>query len=210
MIEMAYDPDMESHIANLQKIKDDVIISAGVALDSASPDIAVSLAKMGVDTIHFYSGHNGKSRDAKNPLFLKDAIRHVHLALVDAALRNSINLIFSGGIAMAEHVNKAIILGADGVAVDASLLIAMECRVCYNCKKGLACPAKFQEVDAEFGSGRIVNLMGAWRNQILEMLGAMGIREARRLRGEMGRLMLFDDLEKECFEPLFGKKKVFA
>ena len=26
--------------------------------------------------------------------------------------------------------------------------------------------------------------MGAWHSQILEMMGAMGIREARRLRGE--------------------------
>ena len=209
MIEMAFDPEMDTHVAALRKIKEDVIISAGVVLDDQSPEIAVSLAKMGIDTIHFYSGHNGKSRDSKRPRFLRDAIRNVHLALVDNALRNSVNLIFSGGIAMAEHVNKAIILGADGVAVDASLLVAMECRLCYNCKKGLPCPAKLQEVQPESGAGRIVNLMGAWRNQILEMLGAMGIREARRLRGEMGRLMLFDDLEKECFEPLFGEKKVF-
>jgi len=31
---------------------------------------------------------------------------------------------------------------------------------------------------------RIINLMGAWHSQLLEVMGAMGIREARRLRGE--------------------------
>ncbi len=56
---------------------------------------------------------------------------------------------------------------------------------------------------------RIVNLMAAWRNQMLEMLGAMGIREARRLRGEVGRSMWFEDLEKESFAPIFGERKEF-
>ncbi len=50
--------------------------------------------------------------------------------------------------------------------------------------------------------------MGAWRNQILELLGAMGMREVRRLRGEVGRSMWFEDLEKENFGPIFGERKV--
>jgi hypothetical protein len=39
------------------------------------------------------------------------------------------------------------------------------------------------------------------------MLGAMGIREARRLRGEAGRCMFFEDLERAAFGRLFGKRK---
>ena len=35
----------------------------------------------------------------------------------------------------------------------------------------------------------------------------MGIREVRRLRGEMGRAMFFEDLERETFGRLFGKRK---
>jgi hypothetical protein len=42
---------------------------------------------------------------------------------------------------------------------------------------------------------------------MLELLGAMGLREARRLRGEVGRSMWFEDLEKENFSPIFGKRK---
>jgi hypothetical protein len=34
----------------------------------------------------------------------------------------------------------------------------------------------------------------------------MGLREVRRLRGEMGRAMLFQDLEQEIFAPLFGQR----
>ena len=34
------------------------------------------------------------------------------------------------------------------------------------------------------------------------------IREARRMRGEVGRSMWFEDLEKDSFSPLFGRRKV--
>jgi len=109
---------------------------------------------------------------------------------------------------MAEHVAKTIICGADGVAIDTTLLISMECRVCGRCIEGLSCPAKLEEVEPEFGSNRITNLISAWRNQMLEVMGAMGLREARRLRGEVGRSMWFEDLEKNHFGPIFGERKV--
>jgi hypothetical protein len=48
----------------------------------------------------------------------------------------------------------------------------------------------------------MVNLMGAWHSQLLEVLGAMGIREARRLRGEAGRGMFLEDLERDAFKEL--------
>jgi hypothetical protein len=36
-------------------------------------------------------------------------------------------------------------------------------------------------------------------------MGAMGMREVRRLRGEMGRAMFFEDLEREVFANM-GKR----
>ena len=50
-------------------------------------------------------------------------------------------------------------------------------------------------------------MIGAWHQQLIELLGAMGIREARRLRGEVGRCMFFEDLERETFGRLFGTRK---
>jgi hypothetical protein len=43
---------------------------------------------------------------------------------------------------------------------------------------------------------------------LIEVMGAMGIREARRLRGEVGRSMWFEDLERDHFGPIFGERKV--
>ena len=110
---------------------------------------------------------------------------------------------------MAEHRAKAIICGADGVTVDHALLVALECRMCYRCRQALYCPVKLDEhFDTQWGAQRITNLIGAWHNQLLEVMGAMGIREARRLRGEVGRSMWFEDLEKEHFGPIFGERKI--
>jgi hypothetical protein len=51
---------------------------------------------------------------------------------------------------------------------------------------------------------RLKNLMASWRDQLLEILGAMGIREVRRLRGEMGRAMFMKTLEKDAFAEIEG------
>jgi molybdopterin-guanine dinucleotide biosynthesis protein A len=60
------------------------------------------------------------------------------------------------------------------------------------------------EVTVAWGAQRLQNLMAAWRDQLLEILGAMGIREVRRLRGEMGRAMFQKDLEREAFAGIAG------
>jgi hypothetical protein len=138
---------------------------------------------------------------------VRDVLRDVHGALVKQGIRDEVTLVASGGIAQAEHVAKAIICGADLVAIDIPLLLALECRLCNECERDQPCPVALEEIDQEFGVNRIVNLIGAWHQQLIEMLGAMGIREVRRLRGETGRCMFFEDLERDTFGRLFGRRK---
>ncbi len=57
-------------------------------------------------------------------------------------------------------------------------------------------------IDPMYAAQRMVNLMGAWHSQLIEVLGAMGIREVRRLRGEVGRAIFMEDIEKEAFGDL--------
>jgi hypothetical protein len=61
-----------------------------------------------------------------------------------------------------------------------------------------------KNLNREWGIQRILNLTAAWRDQLLEILGAMGLREVRRLRGEMGRAMFQVDLEREAFAEIDG------
>jgi len=207
MIELRYEAGIEIELARLRASRPELIISIGMPLDSEAAGRALEMTRAEADTLHFYADDNGRERHSPSPRFLKEMIREIHLFLVDHNVRNRVNLVFSGGIALAEHVAKATICGADGVAVDIPLLIALECRLCYRCKSGKPCPVKLGNIDPEWGHHRIVNLMGAWRNQLIEVMGAMGIREVRRLRGEIGRSMWFEDLEKENFGPIFGQKK---
>lgn len=208
MVELAYEVGIEHEFARLRQIKPGLFISVGVPLDTKAAALVLMLANTDVDTIHLYGTDNGRELNAGNPRYLKDMIREVHLKLLENKIRYKVNLIFSGGIAMAEHVAKSLICGADAVAVDLPLLIALECRLCYRCKDGKSCPVKLEDVEQKWGSQRIVNLMSAWHNQLLEVMGAFGIREARRMRGEVGRSMWFDDLERDSFAPLFGTRKV--
>jgi Pyruvate/2-oxoacid:ferredoxin oxidoreductase delta subunit len=175
----------------------------------ATPESAAQICKLthdGAEVVHLVFDAHGRE-NAENPRHMRDVLRDVHRALTKEGVRDLVTLIASGGIAQAEHVAKAIICGADLVAVDLPLMIALECRLCLECKRGELCQVQMEEVDMAFAVQRIVNLMGAWQNQLLEMLGAMGIREVRRLRGETGRCMFFEDLEAASFGRLFGKRK---
>ncbi len=209
MVQIPYGPDVKDTVKQIRAMNPALCIAVTAALDEGAVKTAVDLLGADIDTIHFTASHHGMEVNVNNSRYLRDAIRDVHVALVENAARLTVNLLFSGGIAMAEHVVKSVICGADGVVLDATLLLALECRLCGRCKDGLSCTGKLEEADPDFGQRRITNLMAAWRNQILEILGAMGIREARRLRGEVGRSMWFENLEKENFGPLFGERKVF-
>ncbi len=208
-VELADAPGIENSFDAVRRHRPDVLIMVGMPLDARAAGRARDLAKSGVDSLHFTADDHGNERGAPNPRFLKEMIREIHLELVNAAARQRINLVFSGGIALAEHMAKAVICGADAVTADLALLVALECRLCGRCRKGLSCPVELdQAFDTRWGSQRIVNLIGAWHSQLIEVMGAMGIREARRLRGEVGRSMWFEDLEREHFGPIFGERNV--
>jgi len=54
-------------------------------------------------------------------------------------------------------------------------------------------------VDADWGSQRLANLLAAWQEQFIEALSAMGKRDGRRLRGDVGRGIFYEDTVKEAF-----------
>ncbi len=182
----------------------DTLVMIRTLLSETSGERVEALTNAGADIIHVYADRNGNVHGENETWFVKDVVKKVHHHLVDKSIRDNVTIVASGGVAMAEHVAKAIICGADAVAVDIPLLLALECRMCLRCKKGLSCPVEIENIHPEWGRTRIINLIGAWRNQILEVLGAMGLREVRRLRGELGRAMFFEDLEAETFGRIFG------
>ena len=200
-------PDVIEKINKAKASNPDLIAIVKLPLGSYAASRSLELEKQGVEVLHLCADWRGAVNEAGKTRHITKAVRDVHLAFVQQGNRDEVTLIASGGISMAEHVAKTIICGADLVAIDVPLMIALECRVCENCRNGLSCPVGLEDIDHEYAVQRIVNLMGAWHSQLLEMMGAMGVREVRRLRGEVGRAMFFEDLERDCFGPVFGKRK---
>ena len=183
------------------------IVALRVATTPGLADRIQRLVREGAEVIQLVFDAHGREQVPTRPRHMRDVIREVHLALVKDGTRDQVTLISSGGIALAEHVTKALLCGLDMVAIDLPLLLALECRLCDECAHGGSCPVGLEEVGLRFAVRRITNLMGAWHSQLIEMMGAMGIREARRLRGETGRCMFFEDLESNTFGRLFGRRK---
>ena len=204
VVEIKKGDSFEEILREVREINKRALISARMPLVPGVLDEVLSLCESKIDAAHVVADQWGfeQLRD-EGKRHLRQTLKDLHQGLVERAMRDDISLIVSGGIAAAEHVPKAIILGADVVAVDRAMMIALECRLCATCTAPQICPVEIQTAEHDWAVQRIVNVVGAWRDQLLEVMGAMGIREVRRLRGELGRAMFVEDLEGEIFAPLF-------
>ncbi len=210
IVELAYGEDVVRRLEEIKRVHPGIIGSVRVCLDEQAVERASKLAREGTDVIHLQAGPKGGGFGGNENRFVTRLVREVHLRLVEDSVRDQVTLLASGGIAMAEHVAKIIICGVDGVGVDLAPMVALDCRLCSDCAEQAECPVGLDRVEEAPGAQRIVNLIGSWHSQLLEVLGAMGLREVRRLRGEVGRAMFFEDLERECFFPLFGQRTDFT
>jgi hypothetical protein len=186
-------------VDKLRRINSRAPISVRVALSDDSAEKAVALVRAGVDIIHLFADYHGRGWDNENPKFVSDLLRSVHGRLVKESLRDEVTLIASGGITLAEHVPKAIICGADLVAIDTTVLVALQAQFLGECKSPENGRIASEKFDVGWGEQRLVNLLASWRDQLIEVLSAMGMRDVRRLRGDVGRAMFNADLEKEAF-----------
>ncbi|GAB6268367.1 MAG: glutamate synthase-related protein [Smithella sp.] len=212
MVAIDYNDEVLSTLPALQdKIKkiNNVLTIFRVPATNAVEAIVAKLAQSGAEIIHVVADYHGMENGSSNAdrRLAKDIIRAVHLKLVEDRIRDEGTIIFSGGIAMAEHVPKAMICGADLTAIDLPLLIALGARLYEEPEKILVFPEALEKISVRTIMHRIVNLMGAWHSQLLEVMGAMGIREARRLRGETGRAIFFDEIDNDTFGKLFKKRE---
>jgi ferredoxin len=199
MLELEDGGDVLERMRTAKEIHPAVVVSVRLPMDRRASARIEELTRAGAEVVHMVADWQGNEPGEQQPRFVKDVLREIHLNLIKKSLRDDVTVISSGGIAMAEHVAKAIICGADLVGIDLVLQVALECRACKRCVKGLSCPVKIETIEPEWAAQRIRNIVCSWHSQLIEVLGAMGLREVRRLRGEVGRAMFYEDLEKEAF-----------
>ncbi len=181
----------EAAFLALRRRLPDAIVGVRLPLDA---ELAAPLAA-GARVFHLTADYHGRTASG----FVADRIQAVHRALVERGVREEITLIGSGGVVLAEHVPKAIICGLDAVALDTAPLAALLARFAGDARDRATAAVGLPRLRLAWGVQRLTNLAGAWRDQLLEVMGAMGLREVRRLRGELGRCMFQRDLEREAF-----------
>ena len=115
--------------------------------------------------------------------------------LREEGIRNEVSLIAGGSIRSAADVVKAVALGADACYIGTAALLALGCHLCRTCQSGRCSwgiatqrPELVRRLNPEEGTQRLVNLLTAWRHEIKELMGGMGINSIEALRGN--RLML--------------------
>jgi len=206
IVELAWSKDIRAVIERVTEANPGIILSVRLPLDENAAERTAALVARGSGIIQLQATQKGKGFGKRRNDFVIKLLREVHFALLEKALRDQVTVLVSGGIALAEHVAKIIACGADGVALDRALLVALGCKLCRDCSERKSCPVEIDTAPDDWGGQRIINLIGSWHSQLLEVLGAMGLREVRRLRGELGRVMFFEDLERDNLGPLFGRR----
>ena len=162
--------------------------------------IASGIARSGADIIAI-DGFRGGTGAA--PTRIRDnvgipielALAAVDQRLRDEGIRQDVSLIAGGSIRSAADVVKAVALGADACYIATAALLAMGCHLCRTCQTGKCNwgiatqrPDLVKRLNPDMGSERLINLLTAWKREIMEIMGGMGINSIEALRGN--RLML--------------------
>jgi len=162
--------------------------------------IASGIARSGADIIAI-DGFRGGTGAA--PTRIRDhvgipielALASVDKRLRDEGIRNNVSIVVGGSIRSSADVVKAVALGADAVYIGTAALIALGCHLCRSCHTGkcnwgIATQREdlVKRLNPNIGYKRLVNLMNAWKHEIKEMMGGMGINSIEALKGN--RLML--------------------
>ena len=170
------------------------VIVKVAAVHNIAP-IASGIARSGADIIAIdgFRGGTGAApvriRDSAGiPLEL--ALAAVDQRLRDEHIRSRVSIIASGSIQSSSDAAKAIALGADAVSIGTAALCALGCHLCAACHTGrcawgIATQDEELEkrLDPEKGAERLCNLIRAWKREIEEIMGGMGINSIEALRG---------------------------
>jgi glutamate synthase domain-containing protein 2 len=194
--------DHKKHVDWVRAIHPKCLVSVKVSTPVDVDMVAIGSYYAGANIIHIDGGYGGTGAApeiAKKNIAMpiEYAIPKVHRYLAAEGVRDEITLMASGGIRTAYDVAKAIALGADGCVIGTAEAVALGCTHCGNCERGRGCqvgitttdPELSLFIDPEWGAQRIINLYSSWSKQWKQILGELGLRSIRELRGRTDLLV---------------------
>jgi glutamate synthase domain-containing protein 2 len=194
--------DHKKHVDWIRTVNPRALISVKVSTPTDVDMVAVGSYYAGAHIIQLdgaYGGTGAAPEIAKKNIAvpLEYAIPKVHRFLEEEGIRDEVVIMASGGVRTAYDVAKAIALGADGCIIGTAELVALGCVRLGTCERGKGCPFGIattdpelaKQVDPTSGGQRIANLYASWRVQLAAILGRLGLRSVRELRGRTDLLV---------------------
>ena len=173
--------------------------------------IAVGIAKSGADivTLSGYDGGTGAARQhalRRAGLPVELGVAEAHRALIDAGLRDEVELWCDGGMKGALDVVKMLCLGADRVGFGTLAMVAIGCTICRGCQldtchvgiatqietraeaseKGMK---RFEPQELEAAVTQLCRFFGAMRDEIARLGGHLGVSSTEELVGRTDLLV---------------------
>jgi glutamate synthase domain-containing protein 2 len=187
--------DHKKHIDWILTINPEALVSVKVSTPTDIDMVAVGSYYAGAHIMHIDGGYGGTGaapeiakKNIATPI--EFAIPKVDRYLRQEGIRDEIVVMASGGIRTACDIAKIIALGADGVILGTSELVALGCTRCSNCESGRGCtfgltttdPELTRLIDPAWGAARITNLYRSLALQLRDLLRRLGLRDIRQLR----------------------------
>lgn len=217
--------DLAQLIEELKTINPDAKISVKIPAVAHLAPIVTGIAKAGTDIISI-SGYDGGTGAAR-----KHALRHVgypieigvreaHRALIEAGLRNRVEVWADGGMKSVDDILKMMAVGANRIGFGTLAMIAVGCTICRDCHLGtchVGITAHFQSESEALKFGlkkykprelglsvdRLCTLFGMMQIALKERAGMLGLSNLIELVGNTNYLVQKRELDKvDCTELL--------
>ncbi len=209
--------DLAELIDELKTANPDVRVSVKVPVVPNIGTIGVGIAKAGADmiTLSGFEGGTGAARShALRHVGLPADIgtRAVHLALMEAGIRNRVEIWADGGFRHAHDIVKLHCLGANRVGFGTLAMVSIGCTICRGCQldtchvgiatqietkeeadlKGLK---KFTPQDFEAAAESCARFFGAMGEEVRELTAELGFERSQDLVGRSDLLVQARELE---------------
>ncbi|MEI5908532.1 glutamate synthase-related protein [Bacillus spongiae] len=203
--------DLAQMIHELKTANDEAKVIVKVPVVPNIGTIAVGIAKAGADiiTLSGFDGGTGAARIHALQhvgLPVEIGVKAAHNALLEAGLRDTVEIWADGGIKSAQDVIKVMLLGANRIGFGTLSMIAIGCTTCRGCHLdtchvGIATQIESEAQAKEHGLRRfvprksdmaelgLINLFTAFGEELKQLTASLG---ADRLQDLVGRSDLLE------------------